>query len=71
MVTRGMNNQEKINSAVLKEKGFYVFFSPSRNGGMYWATHVKLICQYCIVTKSNMALSDLEEATKSNQISLF
>jgi hypothetical protein len=71
MALRAMNNNEKANAKILKQNGFHVFWQ--YNGpdkGSYWATHSKLICQYCINTKADQALKDLS-VIPSNQTSLF
>lgn len=62
MALRDMNNIEKANAKILKSKGFYVFwqYSHGERSGAYWATHPKLICQYCIITCASKAINDLE-----------
>jgi hypothetical protein len=58
-----MNNQEKANAKVLRQAGFYIFEMKG-----FWATHPKLICQYCVTTKADKAIKDLNDAIKSTQL---
>jgi hypothetical protein len=51
-----MNNKEKANAKILREAGFYIF--ESRN--VFWATHPKLISQYCVNTCADKAIQDLK-----------
>lgn len=61
MALRAMNNSEKAAAKILKESGFHVFWQDSGpRRGMFWATHPKLIGQYCIVTKSSEAIEDFK-----------
>lgn len=60
MAVRAMNNTEKANAKILKQRGFSVFWQyQGHASGNYWATHPKLICQYCIATSADSALRDL------------
>lgn len=61
MALRAMNNTKKAAAKILKESGYNVFWQvggPRRR--THWATHPKLIGQYCIVTKSSEAMEDLK-----------
>lgn len=62
MSLRAMNNKEKANAAILKKNGFHVFWQYTHRGtrGDWWATHHKLICQYCVKTKADDAIRDLD-----------
>jgi len=60
MATRAMNNREKQNAAILKQKGFDVFFQyAGPRGGDYWAHHPKLICQYRFRALCQFALAQM------------
>ena len=64
MALRAMNNKEKAAVALLKEKGFHIFWQ-YRNGerdGDYWATHTKLIGQYHVGTATDEAIQQLKNA---------
>lgn len=56
-----MNNIEKANAAMLKKAGFHIFYQYSHGGtkGCWWATHHKLIGQYCVKTAADDALYHL------------
>jgi len=62
MPLRAMNNFEKSAAKVLKEAGFFVFwFDSGPHSSGYYATHPKLISQYCIATCSDIALEDIKK----------
>jgi hypothetical protein len=66
MAKRAMNNIEKANAKLLKDKGFNVFWfdgGPSSSG--FYAYHVKLVSQYCLNTATNYALRDIEALAKA------
>jgi hypothetical protein len=73
MATRAMNNREKQNAAILKQKGFDVFFQyAGPRGGDYWAHHPKLICQYHVDTCAHLAIRDFDALQKTpEQIKLI
>lgn len=62
---RAMNNTEKQNAAILKKRGFNIITTETKYKLTFWAIHVKLICQYCILTSADQAIKDLDlhEAT--------
>lgn len=71
MALRAMNNTEKEAAKILKDKGFTVFwFDSYSTAAGYYATHAKLIFQYCILSKAKEALEHLERL-QPKQTSLF
>jgi formate hydrogenlyase subunit 6/NADH:ubiquinone oxidoreductase subunit I len=55
-----MNNTEKANAKILRQKGFQIIYTETQHKLTYWAIHTKLICQYCIATCGADAIHDLE-----------
>jgi len=65
MATRAMNNREKQNAAILKQKGFDVFFQYQGTKGDYWAHNPKLLYQYHVDTCADHAIEDFERLQKT------
>lgn len=57
---RAMNNKEKANAKILRQKGFQIITTETQHKLTYWAIHWKLINQYCIATCGDDAIHDLE-----------
>jgi len=57
---RAMNNIEKANAKILRQKGFEIIHTETQHKLTYWAIHHKLISQYCIFTCADDAIHDLE-----------
>jgi len=57
---RAMNNIEKANAKILRQKGFQIITTETQHKLTFWAIHTKLICQYCIMTCSDEAIHDLD-----------
>lgn len=57
---RDMNNTEKANAKILRQKGFQIIHTETQHKLTYWAIHYKLIGQYCIFTCADKAIQDLE-----------
>ena len=57
---RAMNNIEKANAKILRQKGFQIITTETKHKLTYWAIHTKLICQYCIYTSADKAIQDLD-----------
>lgn len=55
-----MNNTEKANAKILRQKGFEIIHTETQHKLTYWAIHTKLICQYCIMTAADIAIQDLD-----------
>lgn len=55
-----MNNTEKANAKILRQKGFQIITTETQHKLTYWAIHHKLICQYCIMTCADNAIHDLD-----------
>lgn len=71
MSARAMNNTEKANAAILKKKGFHVFwFDSGPHSSGYYATHPSLIYQYHIGTTADQAVNHLKEKQSSPHITI-
>ena len=57
---RAMNNTEKANAKILRQKGFEIIHTETQHKLTFWAVHLKLISQYCIMTCADDAIHDLE-----------
>ena len=68
MAIRAMNNTERHNAAILKAKGFTIFweYSNREQSGEYWALHHEIKMQYCLRNSAAEALEDWSALHSTN-----